>query len=254
MGLAHSTDTILARSRGVPIVSVGTNHQFGTAGILAPAEKNIRGPKDLEGKTVGITGIPANRVMFEEFLKLNGVDATKVKTVVVGFGGLPILLGGRIDAMGDAITWSEPIGLNLAKGKDPNDPSTHTYMPFYKFGLPRYYTFGIVASESFLAGNADVVRRFLRAWKKGLEWSLSNPEAAVDYFVKRYPEMKRPQALGMWKEITTIAVGNDTKEHGLGWQDMDVWKKQAQFMLENKLIKAPVDVTKAMTNDYLPGR
>jgi ABC-type nitrate/sulfonate/bicarbonate transport system substrate-binding protein len=126
-GLGHSTDVILARSRGVPVVSVGTTHQFGTAGVMAPVEKGIRTPKDLEGKTVGITGIPANRVMLEQMLRVHNVDATKVRIIVTGFAPMPALLEGRIDALGDAITWYEPIEYNLAKGKDPNDQSTYTY-------------------------------------------------------------------------------------------------------------------------------
>jgi len=254
MGLAHSTDTILSRSRGVPVVSVATNHQFGMAGVLAPVENNIRTPKDLEGKTVGITGIPANRVMFEEFLKIQKVDTTKVRTIVVGFGGLPALLEGRTQAMGDAITFSEPIGLNLARGKDPNNHSTYSYMAFYKYGLPRYYTFGIITSENFLASSPKLVQQFLRGWEKGLEWSLKNPEEAVDMFLKRYPSVKRPQALGAWKAILEISTSDETKAHGLGWQDIKVWEKQAQFMLEHKLIKSPVDVSKAMTNEYLTNR
>lgn len=254
VGLGHSTDVILARSRGVPVVSVGTTHQFGTAGVMAPIEKNIRTPKDLEGKTVGITGIPANRVMLEQMLRMNGVDISKVRVIVIGFGAIPALLEGRIDAEGDAITFSEPITYNLAKGKDPNDRSTHTYMAFYKYGVPRYYTFGVITSESFLAKNPDLVRRVLRGWRKGLEWSIANPEAAVDIFVKRYPNNERRRALGMWKAVTEIAVSDETRTRGLGWQDAKVWEKQAQFMFENRLIGEPVDVRKAFTNDFLSGR
>jgi len=254
MGLGHSTDVILARSRGVPLVSVGTTFQFGTAGVMAPVERNVRTPKDLEGRTVGITGIPANRVMFEQFMRIHNVDPAKVRTIVVGFGALPALLEGRIEALGDAITFAEPIELNVARGKDPNDPSTYTYMAFYKYGLPRYYTFGVVTSESFLAGNPELVRRFLRGWKKGLEWSMKSPEAAVDIFLKHYPNVDRRRALGAWKSVMDIVVSDETKAHGLGWQDPAVLAKQAQFMLENKLIPAAVAVTKVFTNDYLPGK
>ncbi len=254
LGLGHSTDVILARSRGVPVVSVGTTHQFGTAGVMAPVDKNIRTPKDLEGKALGITGIPANRVMLEQMLKIHKVDATKVRIIVTGFAPMPALLEKRIDALGDAITWYEPIEYNIAIGKDPNDGSTYTYMAFYKYGLPRYYTFGIVASESFLAKNPDVVRRFLRGWQKGLDWSMKNPEAAVDVLLKRYPELERRRSLGLWKAVVEIAASDETKAHGLGWQDPKVWATQAQFMFQNGLISAPVDVGKAFTNDYLPGK
>ena len=72
--------------------------------------------------------------------------------------------------------------------------------------------------------------------------------------VRQLPAQKRPQALGAWKAILEISTSDETKAHGLGWQDIKVWEKQAQFMLEHKLIKSPVDVSKAMTNEYLTNR
>ena len=46
--LANSTEITVARGRGVPIRSVFAGIQYGTAGILAPVEANIRTIKDLE--------------------------------------------------------------------------------------------------------------------------------------------------------------------------------------------------------------
>jgi len=252
--VAHSTDVILARSRQLPIVSIGTTHQFGTAGIMAPAAKNVHTPKALEGMTVGITGIPANRVMLEYVLRVNNVDMSRVKLVPMGFTLAPALLAGRIDAIGDAITWAEPITYNLKMGKDANDASTYSFLPFYKHGAPRYYTFGVIASESYLAANADVARRFMRGWAKGIEWTRKNQTEAVDMLIKRYSAVERGPALGVWKVLEDIVVSDETKAHGTGWQDPEVWRKQAKFMLEQKLIPAAVDVSKAMTNEYLPGK
>jgi len=252
--VAHSTDVILARSRELPIVSLGTSHQFGDAGIMAPAAKNVRTPKALEGMTVGITGIPANRVMLEYVLRVNKVDMSRVKLVPMGFTLAPALLAGRIDAIGDAITWSEPITYNLAKGMNANDASTYTFLPFYRHGAPRYYTFGVIVSESYLAANADVVRRFMRGWADGLEWTLKNQAKAVDMLIKRYPAVTRDPAIGVWKVLENIVVSDETKAHGIGWQDPGVWRKQAEFMLEQKLIPTAVDVSRAMSNEYLPGK
>ena len=105
---AHSTEVITARSKGLPVVSIATNHQFGTAGIMVPATENVTNLKQLEGKTLGVTGIPFNKVMLEYCLKKAGVDLDKVKIVIVGFAPMPLLLSKRIDGLGDAITWSEP--------------------------------------------------------------------------------------------------------------------------------------------------
>src|ERR1700722_18308894 len=55
---AHSTEVITARSKGLPVVSIATNHQFGPAGIMVPDSSNVNSLQQLEGKTLGVTGIP----------------------------------------------------------------------------------------------------------------------------------------------------------------------------------------------------
>ena len=71
---AHSTEVITARSKGLPVVSIATNHQYGMAGIMVPATSGVTSLKQLEGKTLGITGIPYNRTMLEYCLTSAGVD------------------------------------------------------------------------------------------------------------------------------------------------------------------------------------
>jgi putative hydroxymethylpyrimidine transport system substrate-binding protein len=251
-GLMHSTDVILARNAGVPVVSIGTTHQYGTAGVMAPIAKGLNAPKDLEGKTLGITGIPANKVMLQQMLRVSGVDVSKVKIVNIGFTGLQPLLAGQIDALGDAITWDEPIPYNISLSKDPNDTSTFSFIEYYKNGAPRYYTFGIVTSESILASNSDLAKRFMRAWVKSLQWSIDNPDQAVADLLQKYPDLPKADSLGIWKACAAIAQSDETKANGLGWQSSEVWAAQAQFMLDNGLINTPVDVSKAFTNADLP--
>ena len=72
--------------------------------------------------------------------------------------------------------------------------------------------------------------------------------------VKRWPHIDKAVALGTWNTLASISVSAETRAHGLGWQSPDVWRKQAAFMLEKKLIPTAVDVSKAMTNAYLPGK
>jgi len=252
--VAHSTDVILARSRELPIVSIGVTHQYGLAGVMAPAERNIRSPRDLEGLTIGITGIPANRIMLQHMLQTNGVNLDKVRILSIGFSLTPSLLAGKIDALGDAIQWADPITYNLAKGRDGNESGAYTFLPFYLHGVPRYYTFGIVTSENYLLQNADIAQRFMRGWAAGLQWSVDNPEKAVEFLLKHYPENDRRAALGMWRALSAVVSSEETKAHGLGWQSIDVWRTQEAFMRDKSLISTTVDVSRAMTNQYLPGR
>ena len=249
---AHSTEVITARSKGLPVVSIATNHQYGTAGIMVPSKLGVSSLKQMEGKTLGVTGIPYNKVMLEYSLKKAGADLSKVKIVTVGFNQIPLLLSKRIDGLGDAITWSETAIYNVKIGKPAGDKSTYKYFAFYQNGVPRYYTLGVVTHENTLARNPGLARRFLSAWAKGLNWAVNNQKAAVANMRKRYPAINEQEALANLAEIARISQSPGTQKHGIGWQDVNVWAKQEAFMRANKLISAKVDVSKAVSNKYLP--
>jgi ABC-type nitrate/sulfonate/bicarbonate transport system substrate-binding protein len=251
IGLVHSLDVFLARAHDLPLVSVGTTHQYGTLEVLCPAEKHVTKLTDLYGKTYGLTGIPADRVMFEQMLKLNHIDESKVHVVVAGFAGVPQLLAGRIDCY-EAISWYEPILYNIQKKKAPGDKSTTTAILYYKHGIPRFYTFGLVTSESYLAKNSDVVKRFMTAWSKATQWAIAHPAAATADLVKSYPSLDTKSSLAIWKASAGVATSPETKAHCLGWQSRQVFSGLERFLLKNKLIDKPVAVSAAMTNAYLP--
>src|SRR5205085_12084082 len=138
-------------------VSIGTTHQYGTAGVMIPADSGIADLKGLVGKNIRVTGIPFNKTMLEYMLTKNGVDLSKVNIATVGFVPIPLLLSKRIHALGDAITWSETAAYNVAINKDPADKSTYKYFAFFENGVPRYYTFGIVTSEDKLKSDPETV-------------------------------------------------------------------------------------------------
>jgi putative hydroxymethylpyrimidine transport system substrate-binding protein len=249
---AHSTEVLNARSKGLPVVSIATNHQYGMAGIMMPTTTGVTSIKQLEGKTLGITGIPYNRTMLEYCLTSAGVDLSKVNIVIVGFAPMPLLLSKRIDGLGDAITWSEPAMFNVQLDKPADDQSTYKYFAFYQNGLPRYYTLGVVASEDTVNKNPELAKRFLRAWVKGLDWAINNQKAAIDNMRKRVPEINEKEATANYAEIARISQSPDTQAHGLGWQDPAVWAKQEEFMRDHGVISSKVDVSQAMTNGLLP--
>jgi putative hydroxymethylpyrimidine transport system substrate-binding protein len=249
---AHSTEVLNARSKGLPVVSIATNHQYGMAGVMMPTTTGVTSIKQLEGKTLGITGIPYNRTMLEYCLTSAGVDLSKVNIVIVGFAPMPLLLSKRIDGLGDAITWSEPAMFNVQLDKPADDQSTYKYFAFYQNGLPRYYTLGVVASEDTVNKNPELAKRFLRAWVKGLDWAINNQKAAVDNMRRRVPEINEKEATANFAEIARISQSPDTQAHGLGWQDPAVWAKQEEFMREHGVISSTVDVNQAMTDSLLP--
>jgi hypothetical protein len=80
---------------------------------------------------------------------------------------------------------------------------------------------------------------------------VKNQAAAAEGVLSRHPEINKPEAIANLAEIARITVSPETDAHGIGWQDPAVWEAQAKFMQEQGLIK-DVDVSKAMTNEFLP--
>lgn len=146
IGLVNSLNQIIARSQGAELVSLGTTLQRATHTILSPAESPIEDPKQLEGRTVGMTGFAGNRAMLEDILRRAGADPGKVKFVEVGFNGAGLLAKGRVDALGDAITWNVPPKYNAIKGKPLDDTSTYVALPYGELGAPRYYSLNVATS------------------------------------------------------------------------------------------------------------
>jgi hypothetical protein len=55
-------------------------------------------PADLEGKTVGVIGVPSDTAVFETMVEEAGGDPGKSKVVTVGSGGIQALIAGRVSA------------------------------------------------------------------------------------------------------------------------------------------------------------
>ena len=67
-----------ARVQGVPIVSIAAVIQHNTSGF-ASLKKNIKTPKDFEGKTYGGWGSPVEKAIIDSLMKKENADVNKVE-------------------------------------------------------------------------------------------------------------------------------------------------------------------------------
>src|SRR6202165_1855997 len=72
---------IKAAAKGAPVRSVGVALQLSPMSVMGFAEKNIRTPKDIAGKTVAITPGDSMSQIWPLFLKKTGIKETDFKTV-----------------------------------------------------------------------------------------------------------------------------------------------------------------------------
>ncbi len=90
-------DLGLARQRGQDIVGVGAIVQQPLAAVIA--RSGIERPRDLEGKRVGVTGLPSDDAVLRAIVEADGGDPKRVRTKTIGFSAVPSLIAGSVDAV-----------------------------------------------------------------------------------------------------------------------------------------------------------
>ena len=59
---------------------------------------DVRRPRDLEGRTVGVTGLPSDDAVLDSVLEADGANPDAVDRVTIGFNAVASLAAGRVDA------------------------------------------------------------------------------------------------------------------------------------------------------------
>jgi NitT/TauT family transport system substrate-binding protein/putative hydroxymethylpyrimidine transport system substrate-binding protein len=80
-------DLAIARERGRDLVGVMAIVQVPLAAVLA--QPTVKTPRDLEGRRVGVTGLPSDDAVLRSIVAGAGGDPTKVRATTIGFTAVP---------------------------------------------------------------------------------------------------------------------------------------------------------------------
>ena len=97
--ISYEPEVLLARSEGIPVVAVGAIVTHPLNSVIVRTDRGIERPRDLEGKTVGIAGVPSDRPLLDAVVRHDGGDPAQVRTKNVGFDLSPALAAGKVDAV-----------------------------------------------------------------------------------------------------------------------------------------------------------
>jgi NitT/TauT family transport system substrate-binding protein/putative hydroxymethylpyrimidine transport system substrate-binding protein len=169
IGVLDIHDLAIARRQGVDLVAVGALVGRPLAALIA--RPGITRPKDLEGKTVGVSGLPSDPAFLRAILEHDGADYNAVKQVTIGFSAVSRLLTGRVDAV-PAFWNAEGVALKQ-KGMDVREFRVDDY------GAPPYPEVVLITSRRTLEQHRDRVRAALAAIDGGLKDTLAAPGQAA---------------------------------------------------------------------------
>jgi len=239
---------IRAATKGAPVKAVGVALQVSPMSVMGLAEKNIKTPKDIVGKTVAMTPGDSMSQIWPLFMKKTGLQEGQYK-VVSGDGQtkLNAVINGQADLL---------LGYVMDQNMKIQD-ALHKpvqVIRFADYGV-NLISSGIVASKDTLAGKADMVKRFMRASTKAFEEAEKSPEAAVDSMLKANAKAGQRDTLLTGLKLTTALYRTDETK---SLRPFRVSMKNVNESLDLLVQYGGLDPTlrgKAedwVTNDYLP--
>jgi len=240
--ISYQADVLLARSQGLEVQSIAALVQHPLNTVMALESSAINDPEQLEGKTVGVTGVPSDEALLGTILEEAGLSIDDVETVNVGFDLMPALLSGQVDAIIGAYWVHESI---LAEQQ--GEPVTALRVE--ELGVPDYYELLLVASDELVDDRPEVVDGFMRALAKGYADAEADPERAVDELVAAYPET----AEGVEREGIELIIPYWTDDGAVAWgtQTEERWTSYADWLREHDILTEDVDVSEAWTNEFV---
>jgi putative hydroxymethylpyrimidine transport system substrate-binding protein len=244
--ISYEPEVLLARSLGEPLVSVAAIVQKPLTSIISLGSKHIATPVQLKGKTVGTAGIPYQDAYLKTILSKNGVPATSVKSVNVGFNLVPSMLSNRVDATLGGYWNYEAIQLRQA-GKRPN------VIPVDQAGVPTYNELVLVVRKGTIIDRTSLVRRFVQALARGYQAARADPQGAIANLLKANPNLNPKLQAASVKAVMPDFFAPPGRPWG--WQSPTDWITFGNWMLANHLINARTDlVTGASDNELLAGQ
>ncbi len=235
---ATGDETLVARSKNLPVVDVSTLYQRYPVSLIVPANSPIKSVADLRGHTIGEPGpFGSTHIGLLALLHRAGLSTNDVKLQSIGFTQVSALKQGRVDAV-VGYTNNEPLQLRRL-GMNVRTFEVSDYQPLISNG--------IITTENTLHNQGkNVVQPFVQATLKGLQEVINNPAEALQLSKTEIPGMNASTSMDELQATIPIWKGNG--QHPLGYNDSATWKAMAQFLAGQQLIPADMDVNKAFAS------
>ena len=184
MAILDIHDLGLARQEGADIVGVMAVVQRPLASVLAQPE--IERPRDLEGRRVGVSGLPSDVAVLRSVVAGDGGDPAQVRTTTIGFEAVKALLADRVAAA--TAFWNvEGVALRAQR------PGTREFR-VDDYGAPAYPELVLCVTRSALEEDSAVIEATIRALQRGYRQAQNDPESAVTALVEAGSGLDRAAA------------------------------------------------------------
>jgi ABC-type nitrate/sulfonate/bicarbonate transport system substrate-binding protein len=240
-GVIGPDQIMIAREKGLNLVGLMAVYQKSPTGFMAHRDSGITHPKDFLGKRVAINFGSNTEGEYRAMMSKLGLDMKKVTEVPLRFDRTQFLQR-QVDVLSMYVT--DEVYIARKNGADPVVVTADTY------GI-HWYADTVFAKKETVDATPDLVRRFIRASKRGWVWALDNVPEAIEIVLQVNNKLDRDHLqyeAGVTKELILTEV---VRREGFGWMEKARWEQVMKDMVEQKLLKGPMSIDEVMTTRFL---
>jgi NitT/TauT family transport system substrate-binding protein len=232
-------------ARGMDIRMVGGVYRRNPCAVMVLEESDIRTPRDLEGKAIGISPGSGQFQQWPACARGYGIDVSKVRVVSIDpVAGIPALLGGQVQALGGYAQGYVP-GIEIRGGKAVR------VFPYADAGVTAVSN-GIIAQNGLLRSEPALVRAFVAASLKGFLYARANP-AEVPVIVRKFSETTDARITAREFELSWANWNTpNTAGRPLGWTSEADWAATVETLKRYGGVTTPLAAEQLFTNEFVP--
>lgn len=228
IGFVDVPSLVIARGNGAKLKMVAVNYGKAPYAIFSLSTgANVTQPRQLEGLNLGSGAGSFTPKILQGFMAQQGLDPTKLRiSNVAPSARASALLSGQVPAI-EFFVMAKP-GLEAA-AKGANAELRTLLLADHGLEL---YANGIAATDDYIAGHPDVLRRFVRAALKGWKFAIDNPDKAAADQIMYVPTLKPDGVVAEIKLVADLAMTAEARQHGLGWFDPTKMSANLDFVVK----------------------
>jgi putative hydroxymethylpyrimidine transport system substrate-binding protein len=224
-------DLGLARERGIDVIGIAPIVDRPLAAVIARDRDAVHDPLDLEGGSVGVTGLPSDDAVLDSVLEASGADPGSVDRVTIGFEAVSSLAAGKIDA---ATAFWNAEGVALRQLGVP----TREFR-VDDFGAPSYPELVLTTSAETLRDDPSLVERMVAATDQGYAGIATDPDA-LNGLLDAVPELDPAEQR---RQFAALSAADAFA--GGGSFDRATLRAWARWDLDHGIVGKPIDVAAA---------
>jgi putative hydroxymethylpyrimidine transport system substrate-binding protein len=241
VGISREPEVVLAQSKGVPVVAIGSLIAEPTAAMIWLGKARIGDIADLKGKTIGTAGLPIQEELLKKVLADAGLSLSDVKLKSPRYNLVPALADGRVDAIFGG-SWNLE-GIQLEEmGLDP------VVTKVQDLGIPLYDEYVVIARRDRLAKEPQLFRDFMAAVARGTAASIEDPDLAFETLNEDAEADYRVSSKARKAQVeATVPLLSESGE-----MDPAQAKSLVDWMHREGMIRKKIPVSSLLTEEFLP--